>query len=157
MLDNVQKYRTLVVDDDPSMVKLIAATLTRRMSDLLEVTTTLEPAYVWGMAATGNVDICITDMDMPSINGFKLLKQLKELNPLTQVIFLTAHPTREAARSAFAMGADDFLAKPIDVDLLCDTMRFMTARCARWQRELTVGPGTVDSVVKHNPDKNWKT
>lgn len=133
---NLQKFRTLIVDDDSSMVRLVAAMLNRHLSDLLDVTSTIEPAYVWGMAASGNVDICITDMNMPTINGFKLLKQLKELNPLTQVIFLTAHPTVEAARSAFSMGADDFLIKPINMETLCDSMRFMAARAARWKVEL---------------------
>ncbi len=131
-----RRLRTLVVDDDPAMTKLIAVTLNQRMSDLLDVTSTIEPAYVWGVAATGNVDICLTDMDMPSINGFKLLKQLKELNPLTQVIFFTGHPTLNAARSAFALGADDFLAKPINLDALCSVLRFMAERLRRWDVEL---------------------
>ncbi len=91
MTNSGYRFRTLIVDDDSSIIKLIAATLNRKMSDVLEVTSTLEPTYVWGMAASGQVDICVTDMNMPMINGFKLLKQLKELNPLTQVIFLTAH------------------------------------------------------------------
>lgn len=136
MTEAKQKFQTLIVDDDPSMVRLIASMLNRRLSDVLDVTSTVEPAYVWGMAASGNVDICITDMHMPSVNGFKLLKQLKDLNPLTQVIFLTAHPTIEAARSAFSMGADDFLSKPINVETLCDSLRFMAARASRWQTEL---------------------
>lgn len=137
MTGDGHKFRTLIVDDDSSIVKLIAATLNRRMSELLEVSSTIEPAYVWGMAASGKADICVTDMDMPAINGFKLLQQLKELNSLTQVIFLTAHPTYAAARSAFTMGADDFLAKPLNLDRLCESLRFMAARAARWQVELT--------------------
>ncbi len=132
------RFRTLIVDDDPLMVRLIGTMLKRHMSESLEITTTVEPAYVWGMAAGGHVDICITDMNMPAINGFKLLKQLKELNPLTQVIFLTAHPTLEAARSALSMGADDFIAKPLNVEVLCDSVRFLVSRARRWQSELTV-------------------
>ena len=143
MTDSAARYRTLIVDDDAAMVKLIATILNARMSDVLEVTSTIEPAYVWGMAASGNVDICITDMNMPAINGFKLLKQLKELNPLTQVIFLTAHPTLEAARSAFAMGADDFLSKPLDLNTLCSSMKFMADRAKRWSNELSREPQVV--------------
>ncbi len=130
------KLRTLIVDDDASMTRLVAATLNRCMSDSLDITSTIEPAHVWGLAASGSVDICVTDMNMPAINGFKLLKQLKELNPLTQVIFLTAHPTVEAARSALAMGVDDFLAKPLDIDQLCTSLRFMADRVHRWECQL---------------------
>jgi DNA-binding NtrC family response regulator len=138
-----QKLGTLVVDDDIAIVKLVEATLRRQFPELLEVNGTIDPGYVWGIAATRQVDICVTDMNMPTINGFKLLKQLKDINPLTQVIFLTAHPTFEAAESAFKMGADDFLAKPIDLDLLCESVRFMASRAARWQVELVRDPSVA--------------
>lgn len=130
------KHHVLVVDDDESIVRLIGATLARRLHATIDVTTTIEPAFAWGRAAEAKVDICITDMNMPHINGFKLLKHLKALNPLTQVIFLTAHPTLEAARSAFVMGADDFLPKPVNLDDLCNCVQFMSSRIARWHREL---------------------
>ena len=130
------KLKTLIVDDDTMIVKLVKATLDRRMSQWLDVIGTADPGFVWGTAATENVDICITDMNMPSMNGFHLLKELKELNPLTQVVFLTGHPTVEAAKSAFRMGADEFLAKPIDLDTLCDSMQFLARRAIRWKEQL---------------------
>jgi len=137
------KLGTLVVDDDISIVKLVQATLIRQFPELMDVSGTDDPGYVWGMAASRKVDICVTDMNMPTINGFKLLKQLKDINPLTQVIFLTAHPTFEAAQSAFTMGVDDFLAKPIDLNMLCESIRFMANRAARWQTELIHEPSAV--------------
>ena len=130
------KLRTLVVDDDESMAKLLGLTLKREFSSELELTTTVDSTMVWGLAAEGKVDLCITDMDMPAINGFKLLKQLKQLNPLTQVIFLTAHPTIEAARSAFALGVDEFLSKPVNQSQLCNAVAFLAARIRRWQVDL---------------------
>ncbi len=136
------RQRTLVVDDDPLMTQLTAHTLKQHMGDVVEVFTTTRPAYVWGLANSGKVDICITDMNMPQINGFKLLRLLKDLNPLTQVIFLTAHPTREAAKSAFTMGADDFLAKPVNLETLCNSVNFMAARAMRWQAELLATEAT---------------
>lgn len=130
------KLRTLVVDDDESMAKLLGLTLKREFSSELELTTTIDPTMVWGLAAEGKVDLCITDMDMPAINGFKLLKQLKQLNPLTQVIFLTAHPTIEAARSAFSLGVDEFLPKPVNLRDLSNAVAFLSARINRWRFDL---------------------
>jgi DNA-binding NtrC family response regulator len=139
-----QKLGTLIVDDDISIVKLVESALRRQFPELLEVSGTIEPGYVWGMAASRKVDICVTDMNMPTINGFKLLKHLKGINPLTQVIFLTAHPTLEAAQSAFMMGVDDFLAKPIDLDMLCESIRFTANRAKRWQVELVRDPNAAE-------------
>lgn len=144
MAASAQKLGTLIVDDDISMVKLVEATLNRQFSELLDIRGTVEPGYVWGLVASRKVDICVTDMNMPTINGFKLLQQLKDINPLTQVIFLTAHPTFEAAQSAFKMGADDFLAKPVDLDMLCESIRFMANRAARWQVELIRDPSAEE-------------
>ncbi len=136
MITADSKLRALVVDDDESMAKLLGTTLSREFASELELTTTIDPTMVWGLAAEGKVDLCISDMDMPSINGFKLLKQLKQLNPLTQVIFLTAQPTVEAARSAFALGVDEFLPKPVNLRELCKAVAYLSARIRRFQLDL---------------------
>ena len=137
IMDSIErKLQLLVVDDDASMAKLIGATLSKEFVESHDLTVTIEPTLVWGLAAKGDVDICVTDMDMPQINGFKLLKQLKQINPLTQVIFLTAHPTMDAAKSAFSLGADEFLPKPVNLRDLCNSVRYLSSRINRWKTEL---------------------
>ena len=138
MFGTLGKLRLLVVDDDESMAQLIGKTLAKEFATTHQVTIATEGALVWGLAAKGEVDVCVTDMDMPDINGFRLLKELKHINPLTQVIFLTAHPTIDAARSAVTMGADDFLPKPVNLRNLCNSVTYSSTRIRRWQSELIV-------------------
>ena len=63
-------------------------------------------------------DMVITDIMMPGMSGLELLDAIKEGNPCTTVIMITAHPAVELAVSAIKQGAVDFLKKPFDIDEL---------------------------------------
>ncbi len=136
MLYAARKLRVLVVDDDEAFAKLVGVTLANEFETTHEVRYATDPAQVWGSVAQREVDLCVTDMDMPDIDGFMLLKHLKEFNPLAQVIFLTAYPTLEAARSAFTLGADDFLTKPVNFNTLFNAVLYLSSRINRWQLDM---------------------
>lgn len=60
--------------------------------------------------------IVVTDLRMPgAVDGFDLLKEARERDPDTSVIVITAHGTIDGAVEAMKMGANDFLAKPLDI------------------------------------------
>jgi DNA-binding response OmpR family regulator len=139
--------RTVVVDDDTAIVKLITRILDKKFGDILSVTGYTEVETVLGLAKANQVDLCITDLDMPRVNGLKCLKQLKKANSLTQVIILTAHPLENAIRSAFALGADDYLLKPIVVDQLCNVVQFLAARLHRYQEEIVFSQQNAENPV----------
>ena len=137
MLAEIQEpLRMLVVDDDLAMTKLIAKILNSYFGERLEVIEMVDPQAAVGFARANRLDLCITDMDMPNVNGFKVLKTIKQTNPLTQAIILTAHPAENAIISAFSMGADDFLLKPIDSQVLLKSVSFMIDRLARFQKDI---------------------
>jgi len=71
---------------------------------------------------------------MPDFNGFNLLKQVKAKNILTQVVILSAQPTSNALKSAFALGANDYLTKPIVRDELIDVTRYLIGQSKRWRQ-----------------------
>lgn len=62
--------------------------------------------------------LVITDLLMPHINGFQVLKAAKQRRPHTMVMILTGYADMEAAIEALRLGADDFLQKPCDTDEL---------------------------------------
>lgn len=64
------------------------------------------------------VDLVVTDLKLPYKNGFEILDAVKEHNPLTPVILMTAYGTVEGAVKAVKQGAYDFLTKPFDPDHL---------------------------------------
>ena len=63
-------------------------------------------------------DIYIFDVDIPFINGFELLNQLREAKDETPCIFLTAKVDIGSLSCGFNMGADDYIKKPFDMDEL---------------------------------------
>lgn len=70
-------------------------------------------------------DLIILDIDMPEINGYEMLKMIKEKDYLEDVpvIFLTSNNDRNHVVKAVAGGAKDYVVKPIDADILLEKVR----------------------------------
>ena len=60
-------------------------------------------------------DVVLTDLMMPHVDGLELLQQVKELEPSTTVVIITAHGTIESAVEAMRQGAADFITKPFSI------------------------------------------
>jgi signal transduction histidine kinase len=73
------------------------------------------------------VDIAILDIRMPDISGVEVLRELKQLDPNTEVVMLTGYETLETARAAVRYGAADYLNKPFDVFSIRDVLE----KCAQ--------------------------
>jgi two-component system, response regulator YesN len=83
------------------------------------------------------VDLVLPGVRMPGMDGIDLLKQVKEISPGSEVVFISAYRSFEYARSALHFGAFDYVAKPIEEAALYDTMR----RCvAHHERSRGAGP-----------------
>lgn len=63
-------------------------------------------------------DLCILDVMMPEMDGFTLAKKIKNLNPTIPLIFLTAKTLKEDIIQGYKIGADDYITKPFDSELL---------------------------------------
>ncbi len=64
------------------------------------------------------IDLLISDVKMPDMDGIELLRAARELSPDLAVVMMTAFATVDTAREAFKLGADDFIQKPFDVEEL---------------------------------------
>ncbi len=65
-----------------------------------------------------NVDIIITDLKMPGMDGLEFLEKVKQINPEIYVLLMTAHGSIQTAVKAMQLGAYDYLAKPFNIDEL---------------------------------------
>ena len=63
-------------------------------------------------------DLCVVDVMMPKKDGFTLASEIKELNKNTPFVFLTARGMREDMIKGYKLGADDYLTKPFDSEVL---------------------------------------
>jgi len=66
----------------------------------------------------GSYHLCVLDVMLPNIDGFTIAKNIKELNPAIPFIFLTAKSLKEDILKGYQTGADDYLTKPFDSEVL---------------------------------------
>lgn len=83
--------------------------------------------------AAEQFDIVITDLFLPDSNGIDILKKVKELSPVTEVILITGHASAETAVSAMKEGAFDYITKPLNIDEL----RIIVAKAVEKNRLLS--------------------
>ncbi len=67
---------------------------------------------------SGNYDVCIFDVMMPHLDGFQLTEKIRDRGSQTPIIFLTAKKMREDMIKGYKAGADDYLNKPFDIEIL---------------------------------------
>ena len=100
----------LVADDDPGLRESLERTLTR---DGYRVVTATDGAAALERLQSGGIDLVLTDLKMPGLNGLELLHAAKAIAPDVDVVLLTAFGTIEEAVKAMKNGAYDFLTKPV--------------------------------------------
>ena len=126
----------LLIDDDPSMVRLLTTVLKREFHDDIEIVALEHSQAALQWIQHHVVDILITDLEMPEVNGLDLLKAAKRRNACTQVFFMTGHSTLDALVDAMELGATDYLLKPLDQMELIEVIKDARKRLRRWQEAL---------------------
>ncbi len=112
--------RVLIVDDEPHMRRILVTSLARDKHVVTEACG-LEEAR--NLLASSRFDAVVTDQKMPDGDGLEVLARLRELDPSTAVVILTAYATVELAVESMRKGAFDFVTKPFQTDVLRAAVR----------------------------------
>jgi two-component system response regulator HydG len=121
--------RILIVEDNETLRETLADVL-REARHAVQSAASGEQAQE--LCATSLPDLVLTDLKLPGIDGLALLAHVKGLDPLIEVIVLTAYGTIEKAVDAMRAGAFDFLTKPLMMDqLLAKVEQALTVRADR--------------------------
>lgn len=107
--------RVLVVDDKAEMAEMIADDLNERGYVGLPASSGREAIHI---LKTQRIDILVTDVRMPGIDGFAVLEASHDLDPSRPVILMTAFGAIDTAMRAFEVGAFQYLTKPFRLDAL---------------------------------------
>lgn len=102
----------LVADDEPKIGQLLEQILAARGCQVRVAPDGLEALTQFQQRPA---DVVITDIEMPKLNGFELMRELKHLDPLLNIVVITAYPSVEGAVEAMKYGACDFITKPFDI------------------------------------------
>ena len=109
------KIRVLLVDDEEEFVEALAERLSIRDYD---TTVSLRGEDAIEKLRQLNFDVVILDVRMPGMDGTDVLREMKRIKPLTEVIMLTGHATVESAIDGMKQGAYDYLLKPCETEEL---------------------------------------
>jgi two-component system, sensor histidine kinase and response regulator len=118
----MRESHLLLVDDDPALLDALSGTLEARFGHFT-LDTCESGAQALELAKQRPYDTIIVDVNMPHMNGLELLAEVKQLQPQTPVLMITAHANGTLMARAFDGGAADFIPKPFDREDLVQAVR----------------------------------
>ncbi len=104
----------LVVDDEPDFLRGLARSIPKEIP--MRVLTAESGSEALSLIDKNPVEMVLTDIRMPDINGIELLEEIKQRDPWITVVLMTAYGTIETAIEAIRKGAYDFVQKPFTPD-----------------------------------------
>ncbi|MEI8030336.1 MAG: response regulator [Comamonadaceae bacterium] len=111
----IEKTKILVIDDDEAVRRSHERVLA---SDHCNVEMVFNGNEALRVMEQHVFDVVLLDLRMPGMQGMAVLKTIKGRWPESEVIIITGYPTVESAKEAVTLGAYDYLAKPVDPDVV---------------------------------------
>ncbi|MBF0566384.1 MAG: NAD(P)H-dependent oxidoreductase subunit E [Nitrospirae bacterium] len=111
--------KVLFVDDDPIVIKSCKYAMEDSGLDLTGVTSPVEALKLIG---ENDYDVVVTDIVMPEIDGFELIRRTKAMKPDIGIVVITGYSSQQNIRDAIEMGIIDYLAKPFTPNMLTEVM-----------------------------------
>lgn len=104
--------RILIIEDDKNLLNLLRVTLEQHGFETITVTHAQQ-----GLRALHHerIDLIVTDIMLPEIDGFEFIQQVRTIHQLTPILIVSAKETIDDKRIGFHIGADDYMVKPIDL------------------------------------------
>lgn len=135
-------FQILVVEDDASLRKLMSAALKQNGYQPYTAADGLEALDVMDQT---NIDLIISDIMMPNMDGYELTKQLRRANYNLPILMVTAKETFEDKLQGFNAGTDDYMVKPIDINEMILRISALLRRSQMTsEHSLTVGDCVLD-------------
>ena len=144
------KQRILCIEDDRETAALIEEELAEQGYEVLLAHDGQEG---FGAVLKLMPDLVLCDINMPLMSGFQVLEQLTALEPRFNdmpFVFLTALADRESELHGRQLGADDYVTKPIDFEILGAIIRARLARVARpalWAARITLSDREIETLT----------
>jgi len=111
-----KKYKILLCEDDENLGSVLKTLLEQNNFEVL-----LEKDGKAGLETfrrVGNIDLCLLDVMMPKMDGFKLAEKINAINSEVNFFFITAKSEKEDIIRGYKLGAEDYIIKPFDGEVL---------------------------------------
>ncbi|MFM7709771.1 MAG: response regulator transcription factor [Ferruginibacter sp.] len=129
---NTEKTKILLCEDDTNLGMVL-----KNYLELHDFDVTLERDGRLGLAAfqREKFDICLLDIMMPNMDGFTLAEDIRDINPDIPLFFLSAKTMKEDIIQGYKLGADDYITKPFDSEVLLHKIKAIIKRNEEQNRE----------------------
>ena len=135
--------KILVVEDDRNMRLLTAA----RLEDMYTVVTACDGVEAMEHIHKGGIDLVIADIMMPRMDGYELLKTMREEGYATPFLMLTAKESLDDKQRGFSLGTDDYMTKPFSSDeLVWRTQALLRRADIALSKRIEIGNVIIDSA-----------
>ncbi|MCI2227900.1 response regulator transcription factor [Polaribacter sp. MSW13] len=149
--------KILLVEDDPNFGTVLKDYLALNDYNVTHAKDGIEGLI---MFKNSDYDLCILDVMMPRKDGFSLAQDIRVTNKEVPIIFLTAKTLKEDVLKGYSVGADDYLNKPFDSEVLLHKIKAILQRkdtdktAESEQFEFTIGGFAFNSKLRHLSTSN---
>lgn len=120
-----EKNKVLLVEDDTNFGQVL-----KNYLELNDFVVELARDGILGLAAfrREKFDICLLDVMMPNMDGFTLAEEIRNVDPDIPLFFLSAKSMKEDILNGYKLGADDYITKPFDSEILLQKIKAVLKR-----------------------------
>ena len=125
IMEDKKKYKILLCEDDSNLGLVL-----KNFLELNDYEVTLERDGRLGLGAfqREKFDLCLLDVMMPNVDGFTLAEEIRDIDPDVPLFFLSAKTLKEDILQGYRLGADDYITKPFDSDVLMHKIKAIIKR-----------------------------
>jgi two-component system, OmpR family, response regulator len=145
--------RLLVVDDEPNIVDLLATSL--RFAGF-EVATARNGSEALRVAPEFRPDLLVLDVMMPGIDGFSVVRRLRQDGMTAPVVFLTARDSTDDKVTGLTLGGDDYVTKPFSLEEVVARIRAVLRRFRAAEPQRTSRLSFADIELDEDTHEVWK-
>jgi DNA-binding response OmpR family regulator len=142
-LKDTEPMRILIIEDEPRMLELLCKGL---YESGFTVMTAADGEIGLAMATAHELDAIVLDIGLPKMNGYALMKALRERGCRTPVLMLTARDTEDDIIHGLGVGADDYLTKPFSFPELVARLQSITRRRRQVEETIHAGDLVIDPI-----------
>jgi two-component system OmpR family response regulator len=124
-MDTKEKNKVLLVEDDTNFGQVL-----KNYLELNDFVVELARDGILGLAAfrREKFDICLLDVMMPNMDGFTRAEEIRNVDPDIPLFFLSAKSMKEDILNGYKLGADDYITKPFDSEILLQKIKAVLKR-----------------------------
>ncbi|HWB64249.1 MAG TPA: response regulator transcription factor [Chitinophagales bacterium] len=127
-----RKPRILLVEDDISFGKILKDYLSLNAFEVMHMKDGVDG---WNAFRNHHFDLCVLDIMMPKRDGIELAEQIRKENKTVPIFFLTSKTQKTDMLNGYEAGADDYIIKPVDADILMHKIKAILKRTGEAPRE----------------------